>query len=161
VATATRASAGEAAIGIGGFVGIIAAVRQRSLTGWPVEQRIPLQLLPVATVAAVAFAHRPAVLAEAGVPSAAAWRLQSLSLLVFQVGIAAYRTRQFRREGVAPVFPRSLGIWVTTVVLLQCLILVLATAWPYLVGVLGLLVNGFSFFPILLFGRASEAIEPA
>ncbi len=143
----------EVAIGIGGFAGIIAAIRQGRLADWPADQRILLQMLLVASAAAISFALLPSILAEAQLDEPTIWRIGSALLLAWQVGIAVHRTRQFRSFGVTPWFPRLLGVWVAGIIAFQVANLGLAMSWPYLVGVFGLLVNGFSFFLLLLFGR--------
>jgi hypothetical protein len=143
----------EVAVGIGGFAGIIAAIRQRNVEDWPLDQRILLQMLLLASAVAVTFALLPAVLADAGFSSPTMWRIASSLMLAWIIGIAAYRVRQFRKFEVVQQFPWLLGVWVGVSAILQCLNLSLATSWPYLVGVFGVLVNGFSFFLLLLFGR--------
>jgi hypothetical protein len=143
----------EIAVGIGGFAGIIAAIRQRSVEDWPLDQRVLLQMLLVASAVAATFALLPAVLADAGFSSPTMWRIASSLLLAWILGIAAYRVRQFRKLEIAPQFPRLLTIFVGFGTILQCLNLALASSWPYLVGVFVVLVNGFSYFLLLLFGR--------
>jgi len=142
----------EAAVGIAGFAGIIAAIRQRNILEWPVQQRILLQMLLVASAAAVSFSLFPAFLSEAQVPRPTTWRVASAAMLVWQLGIFVHRTRQFRKfEGGAPLpwfIPAGAGV----IILLQALNLVLGVSWPYLLGVFGMLVSGFSFFMVLLLG---------
>ena len=151
----------EIAVGLGGFAGIIAAIRQRSVEDWPLDQRVLLQMLLVASAVAATLALLPAVLSDAGFSSPTMWRIASSLLLSWILGIGAYRVRQFRQIEVAPQFPRLLGMLVGVVVILQCLNLALATSWPYLVGVFVVLVNGFSYFLLLLFGRQEDPDAPA
>jgi hypothetical protein len=151
----------EIAVGIGGFAGIIAAIRQRNVEDWPLDQRVLLQMLLVASAVAASFALLPAVLADAGFSPPTMWRIASSLLLTWILGIAAYRVRQFRQLEVGRDFPRLLAVLVGVGAILQCLNLALATSWPYLVGVFGVLVNGFSFFLLLLFGRQQDPDTPA
>lgn len=140
-----------------GFAGIIVSIRERNISRWPRVQRILLQMLLTASASAVAFALLPAVLAEAQVPPPTIWRIASLSLLIWQLGIAAYRTRQLRRGGASGPAPRVIRIWIPVILLLQTLNLVLCAPWPYLLGVFGILGNGFTFFVFLLLGNADDA----
>lgn len=111
-------------------------------------------MLLVASAMATSFAMLPAVLAEARLPEPAIWRIGSVLLLVWQAAIAVHRARQFRATGMPSPVPRLLYAWVAGILLLQALNVALATSWPYLLGVFGVLVNAFSFFMILLLGRS-------
>ena len=146
----------EVAVGIAGFAGIIAAIRQRNITHWPVEQRILLSMLLIASAMAVLFALLPALLVEAQVPRSTIWRIGSALLLVWQVGIFGHRTRQFRASALPAPVPRFVAAGAVFIVLLQALNLKLCTSWPYLLGVFGMLVSGFSFFMVLLLGTHEE-----
>ena len=74
----------EAAVGMSG---IIAALRQGRVTHWPREACILLEVLLIASASAVGFALLPSVLAESGLPQPLIWRLGSLALLAWQVGL--------------------------------------------------------------------------
>lgn len=101
-----------------GFAGIVAAIRSRDVSSWAHEQRILLRMLLIASAMATSFALLPAVLSEAQLPEPAIWRIGSLSLMLWQIGIAVHRARQFRAGGGAAPLPRVLYAWVTAVVLL-------------------------------------------
>jgi hypothetical protein len=151
----------EIAVGIGGFAGIIAAIRQRNVSHWPADQRLLLQMLLTASAVAVLFSLAPWLLAEAGLPQATIWRLCSGSLLMWQSGIVVHRRRQFRNLGLSVSTPRLLYILLAVNLLLQAINLVLAEAWPFLVGVVGILANGFTFFLRLLFAGTGDSEEAA
>jgi len=139
-----------------GFAGIIAAIRQRDIRRWPPVQRLLLQMLFAASAAAIAFALLPTLLAEAQVPRSTLWRIGSGSLVIWYVTIGAFRFNQARRNAVSFPFPGPFVAWVGLLILLQALNLALAVSWPYLVGLLGILVNGFIFFLRLLLGDVEE-----
>lgn len=149
----------EVAIGMAGFAGIVAAIRQRALTRWPPEQRLLLEMLVVASAAAITFAFLPIVLAEAGLAPSRIWRIGSASLIAWYVGIAVFRIRQVGRTSVAVPLGRSFAAWVVFLTVLQALNLGLGLSWPYLVGIFGLLANGFIFFLRLLLRDVEEATE--
>ena len=149
-------SAVEAAIGMAGFAGIVAAIRHRDIAKWEHEERILLRMLLVASGMAITFALLPAVLAEAQLAESTIWRSGSMSLMIWQIGIAAHRSRQFRAGGKGSPVPRLLYAWVAGIIVLQALNVVLGLSWPYLLGVFGILVNAFIFFLILLLGRIGE-----
>ena len=152
-------SAIEVAIGIAGFAGIAAAIRQRDVAAWEPRHRLLLQMLFGASAAAIVLGFLPALLAEASVEPPTLWRIGSATVLVWVLGIGVFRIRQARSHEVSAL--RDLAGWPTTVVsflvtALQVLNLVLAVPWPYLVGVIGILANGFIFFlRLLLSPRAS------
>ena len=50
----------------------------------------------------------------------------------------------------------ALSTWLGSLILIQALNLFLAVSWPYLLGVFGLLVNGFLFFVRLLLADPEE-----
>lgn len=139
-----------------GFAGIVAAIRHHEIASWPQEERILLRMLLVASAMAVSFALLPALLTEARLPEATRWRVLSACLLVWQSGIAWHRARQFRAGGTPSPVPRLLYVWVAGILLLQGLNIALGVSWPYLLGVFGILVNAFSFFMLLLLGRAGR-----
>lgn len=152
-------SAVEAAIGMAGFAGIVAAIRQRDITRWSQEQRILLQMLLAASAGAVVYALLPALLAEAQFPRSTIWRIGSGALIAWYVGVGVFRINQVQRTEVPFPFRRLFGVWVAFLVLLQALNLVLAASWPYLLGVFGILANGFLFFLRLLLGSGDEGEE--
>ena len=146
----------EAAVGIGGFAGIIAAIRQRGVAHWPPEQRLLLQMLLTASAATVLFSLAPWLLDTTGVPTTISWRLCSGALLVWQVGIAVRRSRQFRRFTTPVAIPKLMYSGVIATIVLQTVNLFLGEPWPYILGVLVVLANGFTFFFVLLFWEAEE-----
>jgi hypothetical protein len=142
----------EVAIGMGGFAGIVAAIRQRDISRWPRQQRLLLQMLFAASAAAIAFALLPTLLAEAELSPPTLWRVGSGSLVIWFASIGAFRFNQARRNAVPFPFRGLFVAWTAFLILLQALNLVLAVSWPYLIGVFGILVNGFIFFLRLLLG---------
>ena len=154
-------SAIEAAVGIGGFAGIIAAVRQRGVHDWPVEQRLLLQMLLTASAATVLFSLAPWILAESEVPEAIGWRLCSGALLVWLTAIGVYRRRQFCSFTTSISLPRLMYVWVVGCQVLLAINLVLGEAWPFMLGVVTLLANGFTFFLSLLFWDSKQDDQAA
>lgn len=139
-----------------GFAAIVVAIRHPDISSWAREEQIFLRILLVASGMAVAFALLPAVLREAQLEEPVIWRTASASFMVWQIGIVVHRTRQFLATGRPLPVPRLLYVWVAFIVALQALNVVLATPWPYLLGVFGLLVNAFSSFWVLMLGRAGD-----
>lgn len=161
-AESVLSSAIEVAIGIAGFAGIVAAIRQRDPSLWGPVHRLQLQMLLGASAAAILFGFLPGVLRESSLEPPVLWRVGSGLQSVWIAGIALFRTRQARSYSVSAVsdvagWPTSL--WMSSIGALQLLNLVLGEAWPYLVGVIGILVNGFVFFLRLLLGGSSRAGE--
>lgn len=150
----------DIAIGIAGFAGIIAAIRNRGLSQWPVRQRILLQILFFASAMAIIFALLPSILTAVGLSPPLIWKIGSCGLLVWYVGAVPYRLNQSRKLGVSSPMPRLLVVWVALSSLLQGYNLSTpGLAWPYLFGVFSLVVNGFSVFLLLLLGSESEESE--
>ena len=139
-----------------GFAAIVVAIRHRDISRWAREEQILLRMLLVASGMAVAFALLPALLRQAELAEPVVWRIGSASLMVWQAGIAVHRTRQFRAAGRPPPVSWLVYSLVTLILTLQALNIVLAAPWPYLLGIFGLLVNAFSFFWVLLLGRAGD-----
>jgi len=147
-------SAVEAAVGMAGFAGIVAAIRHRDIATWSHADRLLLRMLLLAAATAITFALLPAVLAEAGLPAPTIWRTGSLSLMLWQIAIAARRSLQFRARRLALPFSRLLYAWVAGIISVQMLNLFLGASWPYLLGIFGILGNAFAFFLVLLLGQA-------
>ena len=146
----------EVAVGVAGFAGIIAAVRQRNLEHWPDDQLILLRILVTASAATILFSLAPGLFAQAGLGSPAVWRACSGALLVWQLVIGLRRVRQVRDSGTKMRAPPMIFVWIVGAALLQAANLRLALSWPYLLGVLSLLANGFAAFVGLLFGASAE-----
>ena len=149
-------TAAEVAIGLAGFAGIIAAVRQRGLSSWPLRHRVLIRTLFGACAAAVTFALLPSLLVEARIPTDLVWRVGSGMLAGLFVLAAAFRIRQYRRQGGEAPLPRGLLVWVGCISILQLVNVGLATTWIYLLGVYTLLINGFSVFMTLLLEDAGH-----
>ncbi len=145
----------EIGIGLAGFAGIIAAVRQRDPASWDPHHRVLLQMLFTASAAAIVFSLAPSVLLESGIDEQTMWRVGSISLTVWFVVAPAYRLYQTRHPGVSFSIARSVMVLVVPLIGLQVANYVLCEAWPYMLGVGGILVNGFATFLDLLF-RSSE-----
>ena len=151
----------EIAVGIGGFAGIIAAIRQRGVNRWPPDQRLMLRMLLTASAVAVLFSLAPWLLAEGGLSQPVVWRLCSGSLLVWQSGITVYRRRQVGNLESSVSLPRVLYVLLSVNLALQAINLGLAEAWPFLIGVVSILMYGFAFFLKLLFWGAGDGDEAA
>lgn len=146
----------DIAIGIAGFAGIIAAIQQRGLAEWPARRRVLLQILFFSSAMAIVFALLPSVLVSADIPPALVWKTGSGALLAWYIGIVPYRIAQNRKSGAARSLPRLL-LWAALAASLQIYNLTTSgTAWPYLFGIFGLVVNGFSVFLLLLLGTDSD-----
>ena len=141
----------DIAIGIAGFAGIVAAIRQRKLSKWPPEQLILLQILFTASAAAAIAGLLPSFLMETGLSEQSVWRFSSAALLCWAVGALTFRFRQSRKYGVRQQIPKFVVAWGITSIILQLVnIAMLGVAWPYLFGVMTMLINGFSVFLILV-----------
>ena len=151
----------EIAVGISGFAGIIAAIRQRGVNRWPPDQRLMLRMLLTASAVAVLFSLAPWLLAEGGLSQPVVWRLCSGSLLVWQSGITVYRRRQVGNLESSVSLPRVLYVLLSVNLALQAINLGLAEAWPFLLGVVSILMYGFAFFLKLLFWGAGDGDEAA
>jgi len=151
----------EVAIGLAGFAGIIAAIRQRGVDTWPREKRVQLQILLAASAAAIGFGLLPAFFNELGVTVEFAWRFGSGMLIAWLIGITFYRKYQCIQLEIVFQLPLLMGLWILFLIALQIYnISTTGTSWPYLFGVFGLLVNGFAIFFVLLLG-SSEADSSA
>ncbi len=87
-----------------------------------------LQILFFAAAATIFFALLPAVLSETGISAPLVWKINGGLLICWYVSAITFRTRQ-SKDGVA---------------------------WPFLIGVSLLIVNGFSMFLLLLLSPISE-----
>jgi hypothetical protein len=147
----------EIAIGIAGFSGIVAAIRRRSIAGWPPGQRIMLQILFFASAAAIVFSLLPPFLFEAGIDPGLGWKISGLLLTAWIVLASGFRVAQSRAETVPMPIPRGVMVFAAVAVFLQLYNLTgEGRAWPYLVGVVALLANGFSMFLLLLLGSQDD-----
>ena len=141
----------DIAIGVAGFAGIVAAVRQRRLDHWPKDRVLLLQILFTASAASIVFGLLPPFLAEAGLRDDLVWKVSSAALTAWIVCAIGFRVRQSRVHGVPMPIPRHVSAWgAVSVVLLVYNIERAGTSWPYLFGVFGLLMNGFSVFLVLV-----------
>ncbi len=147
----------EIGIGMAGFAGIIAAIRQRDVSSWDPHDRVLLQMLFTASAAAILFSLLPTLLAEGGLATATTWRVGSLVLVAWFIGAPAYRFYQARQPGVRFVIARGIMAMLVPILVLQIANLFLGASWPYLVGVTAILVNGFVTFIALLFSERVNA----
>lgn len=143
----------EIGIGIAGFAGIIAAVRQRDVSTWDPHQRVLLQMLFTACAAAIVFSLFPSVLREGGFVEATTWRIGSAAQIAWFIGAPAFRIYQTRQPGVRFVIARGVVLLaIPLVFLLTANLFLLCASWPYLLGIAAILVNAFVTFLTLLFG---------
>lgn len=139
------------AIGIAGFAGIVAAIRQRRLSSWPPDQLILLQILFIASAASIVAGILPAFLMETGISPNNVWKICSGALACWLIGAPIFRARQSKALGVKQQIPRHVLAWAVISIVLQFYNVAAAgTAWPYLFGVTTMLINGFSVFLILV-----------
>lgn len=144
----------EVGIGIAGFAGIVAAIRQRDVGAWSARDRITLQALFGSSGLAILFGLLPGILQEVPIPQAQTWRTVSACQIVWFIVVGFLRTRQMRAQGISPFQDQYYLVLVGAalcVAVLQCFNLIWGVSWPYLVGVAWLLVMGFALFLILLF----------
>jgi hypothetical protein len=118
-------------------------------------------MLLTASAVAVLFSLAPWLLAEGGLSQPVVWRLCSGSLLVWQSGITVYRRRQVGNLESSVSLPRVLYVLLSVNLALQAINLGLAEAWPFLLGVVSILMYGFAFFLKLLFWGAGDGDEAA
>jgi len=155
------ASVIDIAIGIAGFAGIVAAVRQRRLDHWSKEQVLLLQILFTASAAAIVFGLLPPFLVEAGLRESVVWKVSSGVLTCWIVCAIGFRMHQSRRFRVPMPIPRHVSVWGTVSVAMQIFNIVHEGAsWPYLFGVFGLLLNGFSVFLVLVMSPTETPASP-
>ena len=141
----------EIALAIAGFAGIVAAVRQRRISHWPKEQFILLQILFTASAAAIVLGLLPSFLAETGLSTSEVWKVSSAALACWIVGAIYFRMRQSKAFGIAmqiPIHVRLVGIISVAFQLYN--LAIAGQAWPYLFGIMTILMNGFSVFLILV-----------
>lgn len=165
-ADSVLSSAVEVAVGIAGFAGIVAAIRQRDVGTWSARDRITLQALFGSSGVAIVLGVLPGVLQEAGIPPIEVWRTGSAGLAACMTLLGLFRARQIRTHGISLFRERYylvIGVAGLCVGGLQCFNLIRGASWPYLVGVLWLLTLGFALFLILLFRpdeRSSGSAPP-
>ena len=147
----------EIAIGVAGFAGIVAAVRQRQFAHWPIEQLLRLQILFTATAASVVLGLLPPFLAESGLDAHVVWKISSGALTCWIVGALAFRLRQSRKHGVSMPIPVHIRFWgILTIALQVYNIASEGQSWPYLLGIMTILMNAFSVFLILVLSPVDE-----
>ncbi|MGR8947075.1 MAG: hypothetical protein ACU84Q_03450 [Gammaproteobacteria bacterium] len=144
----------EIALATAGFAGIVAAVRQRNVDHWPKEQLIQLQILFTASAASVMFGLLPSFLTEVGLSDDRMWQVSSVTLICWIVGALVFRLRQSKRYGIAMQVPMHIRLWGICSIALQAYNIAVATqAWPYLFGLMTIVMNAFSVFLILVLRR--------
>ena len=148
----------DIAIGVAGFAGIVAAVRQRQLDHWSKEQLVLLQILFTATAAAIVCGLLPSFLVEVGLRESTVWKVASGALICWIVGAVSFRIHQSKVLGVPMPIPRHVSIWGAISIVLQIYnVAGEGRSWPYLFGIMGLLMNGFSVFLILVLSPTDDA----
>lgn len=151
----------DIAIGVAGFAGIVAAVRQRRLDHWSRGRVLLLQILFTASAASIVFGLLPSFLVETGLHDELVWKASSAALIAWIVCAIGFRLHQSRAHGVPMPIPRHVSAWGGVSVVLQVYNIADAgTSWPYLFGVFGLLMNGFSVFLVLVLSPAETDAEP-
>ncbi len=146
----------EIGIGLAGFAGIIAAVRQRDVSTWDPDQRVLLQMLFTACAAAIFFSLLPFLLGETSLDRESTWRVGSAGLSAWFLIMPYVRYRQSRRMGTHYPIARGLLVVLPVILVLQIANTFYGVGWPYLVGILGILANGFLTFLALLFSKGEE-----
>ena len=156
-AEAFLSSVVEIGIGMAGFAGIIAAVRQRDVTSWNPHHRVLLQMLFTSSGAAVLFSLIPSILVEGGLTKETTWRAGSALLFAWFVAAPGYRLYQARRPDVRFPISRGVMVFIIPLLCLEFVNIFRGESWPYLLGVMGILTNGFATFLDLLFSKTEEA----
>ncbi len=143
----------EVAIGMAGFAGIVVAIRRVNVSEWDASERIMLETLLGLCASATFFSLMPIVLFNAQLTDETIWRVGSFLMLSVAVFMAIYRYRQTIKIGSEfnlPLPMRIVALFMLAILLAN--VVLLETAWPYLVGVLVLLANAFVVFLVLLLG---------
>ena len=146
----------EIGIGLAGFAGIIAAVRQRDVSNWDPDQRVLLQMLFSACAGAIFFSLLPFLLGETGLDREAVWRVGSGCLTAWFIVLPYVRYRQSRDLGVEYPVARGIVMLLPLLLILEISNTFYGAGWPYLVGILGILANGFATFLALLFSNSEN-----
>ena len=118
-----------------------------------------LQILFFASAAAIVFSLLPIFLFETGFSESLTWKISGVFLAAWFVLASAYRIVQSRAESVPLPIPRGVVLLAAVATLLLIYNLGEGRAWPYLVGIVALLANGFSMFLLLLLGSREEEQE--
>jgi hypothetical protein len=151
----------DIAIGVAGFAGIVAAVRQRKLSHWPIEQLLLLQILFTATAASIFFGLLPSFLTESGLDENTVWKVSSGALVCWIVGAIAFRISQSRKHRVAMPIPGHIRVLGVIAVGLQIYNMTgMGRSWPYLFGIMTILINAFSVFLILVLKPIEQENPP-
>ncbi|MEZ5558624.1 MAG: hypothetical protein R3E86_08805 [Pseudomonadales bacterium] len=118
------------------------------------------QILFFASAAAIVFSLLPAVLLEAGFTGQRVWSICGVLLVGWFVFATAFRVAQSRAAAVDLPIPRPMLAFAVVASLLQIYNLFGGgSAWPYMIGVLALIANGFSMFLLLLLGPGTDVGE--
>jgi len=151
----------DIAIGVAGFAGIVAAVRQRHFAHWPIEQLLLLQILFTATAASIVYGLLPSFLAETGLGESAIWKISSGALICWIVGASAFRVSQSRKYDVAMPIPGYIRVLGGFAIGFQIYNIVgTGQSWPYLLGIMAVLANGFTVFLVLVLSPVNEENTP-
>lgn len=136
-------------------------MRRQRLAHWPKDQQILLQIVFTATAASIVYGLLPSFLAETGISPNLVWKVSSGALIGWIVGAIGFRLRQSRTHGVAMSIPRHFRILGALAIAFQIYNIVgVGQSWPYLFGILTLLINGFSVFLVLVFKLLDSEDQP-
>ena len=106
------------------------------------------------------YALLPSFLLEAELSISNAWKLSSGALICWVVGTVGFRIVQSRRHDVAMPIPKHVRAGGVIAIGWQIYnILGPGQSWPYLFGIMMLLMNGFSVFLILILNPVDEGNE--
>ena len=152
----------EVAISLVGFSGIVAVVGRRGAGHWSPADQLRLRVLLSAGGAALAFAFLPFLLIDV-VDYSRTWRICSVLLAIWFVGIAVYRFRQSSMLGVR----REVGFsaWLGIVQMAAVILLVINAFWfassaLYVLAVLWQTTVAFMTFVALLLEAWGEPADP-
>jgi hypothetical protein len=132
----------EIAIAIAGFSGLVAVLGRRGQGEWSLADVFRMNLLLRSSFGSVLFCLLPVILFSAAVAETTVWVVSSAGQLVVVVGSMARGVRKIRPALEASGEPRPergfllmMGAMFIAFVVLHTLnVVVLQTAWPYLVG---------------------------
>ena len=144
-------TAAEVGIGIAGFSGVFVAIARRNSGEWSPPQALALEVLLVASGAAIFASLLPFLLLEIGLSPSSTWAAASLVYGLWLPGIAAFRLRQTTRAGASN---RS---WMVLVTASVAALVLANAAWfrtssPYMAAVYWQLFVAFHSFVFLLRG---------
>lgn len=149
----------EVAIAIAGFSGIVSVFGRRSQGQWSAAERTRLVGLLIQSFQALLFCVVPFVLLSIPVSESTCWRSLSLLLgitrigsivLLFRANIAAFRIPRSEREISVVLSATFIAGDLLTFVALMANAFAFGVVWPYLAGIIWLLIQAAALFTRLV-----------